>query len=95
MFSKKAIAQSNEAIKISNDAITQSKKKQRIRYIEKRLEDLYMPVKDILEDPRYRFDSTDKQQINVIYQNILMKYKNNTSIPNVRFCFFPRNSYLS
>jgi hypothetical protein len=65
----------------TRDMLTQSKKEQRIRYIEKRLESFYIPVQDILEDPQYNFKPLQDLPGQPHYEYMVVKYKDSTSLP--------------
>lgn len=65
----------------TSDMLKQSKKEQRIRYIEKSLESFYIPVQDILEDPKYDFNPLKHLPIHPHYEYMVAKYKDSTSLP--------------
>jgi hypothetical protein len=60
----------------TGDMLKQSKKEQRIRFIEKRLESFYIPVQDILEDSQYVFKPLYPRS-----EYMVAKYKDSTSLP--------------
>src|SRR5674476_517981 len=59
----------------TSDMLKQSKKEQRIRHIEKSLESFYIPVQDILEDPKYDFNPLKHLPIHPHYEYMVAKYK--------------------